>query len=68
MCGDCSCGGSRGYGHGPGREAGSGYEPEPHFGRLYGGPTKSERKEWLEGFKKHLEERLSEVNEDLSKL
>ena len=48
--------------------AGWGSERAPHLGWLYGGPTKSERKEWLEGFKKHLEERLSEVNEDLGKL
>ncbi len=32
------------------------------------GPTKSEHKEDLEALKKHLEERLAEVNEALGKL
>jgi hypothetical protein len=38
------------------------------FGWDYGGPTKAERKEWLEAFKKHLEERLSDVNEEIGEL
>ena len=79
MHGEC-CGGQghgrmadRGYGecHGPGHMAGWGDEGMHHFGGgfgwSYGGPTKAERKEWLEGFKKHLEERLSDVNEELGK-
>lgn len=48
-----------------------GYGPPPwawHWGWPFAGPTKTERKEWLEAFKKHLEERLAEVNEELSKL
>ena len=31
-------------------------------------PTKEERKESLESFKKHLEERLADVNDEISKL
>jgi len=66
----------RGEGYGPGRMAGWGYEGAPHlggghgggFGWAYGGPTKAERKEWLEEFKKHLEERLSDVNEEIAAL
>ncbi len=42
--------------------------PHPHWGWYWGGPTKSERKRWLEELKKHLEERLEEVNEELKKL
>ena len=40
----------------------------PRWGWWWGGPTKSERKGWLEALKKHLEERLEEVNEELKKL
>ncbi len=68
MC--CHGGGGRGQGPGRrfGRFAGRGYEDAPHFGwEAYGGPTKPERKEWLEALKKHLEERLSEVSEELAK-
>ncbi len=76
MCGECGCGRGHGEGYGAGRAAGWGHEWAPHFGRAhgggmgwsYGGPTKAERKEWLEGFKKHLEERLSDVNEELAEL
>ncbi len=32
------------------------------------GPTKAQRREWLEAFKKHLEEVLAEVNEELSQM
>jgi hypothetical protein len=48
-----------------------GYGPPPwarYWGWPFAGPTKAERKEWLEAFKKHLEERLAEVNEELSQL
>jgi len=56
-----------GAGHGWGRA----YGPPPwawRWGWPFAGPTKAERKEWLEAFKKHLEERLADVNEELSKL
>jgi hypothetical protein len=32
------------------------------------GPTKAQRRKWLEAFKQHLEEVLAEVNEELSKM
>ncbi len=81
--GDCRQNRGRGWRYGSGRDEflGSGrfggWSPEMahHFGGGYGGgfgwghgPTKAERKEWLENFKKHLEERLSDVNEEIEKL
>jgi ABC-type transporter lipoprotein component MlaA len=45
-----------------------GWEGGPHFDWPFAGPSKAERKEWLEAFKQHLEERLAEVNEELEKL
>lgn len=44
-----------------------GYGPPPWAWCWYG-PTKAERKEWLEALKKRLEERLADINEELSKL
>lgn len=32
------------------------------------GPTKAQRRRWLEAFKQHLEELLADVNEELSKM
>jgi hypothetical protein len=40
----------------------------PRFGWPDAGPTKTERKEWLEALKKHLEERVADINEELSKV
>lgn len=47
------------------------YGPPPWAG--YGdwpvvGPTKAERREWLEAHKKRLQERLSDVDDELNKL
>jgi len=53
------------------RRWGRAFGPPPWAWRWswpFAGPTKAERKEWLEALKKHLEERLAEVNEELSKL
>ena len=66
----------RGEGFGPGRFAGRGYVGAPYFGEGYGrdfawgfgGPTKAERKEWLEELRKRLEERLSDVTEEIETL
>lgn len=46
------------------------YGPPPWARFWWGGygPTKTERKESLEAFKKHLEERLAEVAEELGRL
>ena len=52
----------------PSALAGSGRDSEPALGLVVGWPGQSERKEWLEALKKHLEERLDEVNEELKKL
>lgn len=38
------------------------------YGWRYDEPTKAERKQDLEAFKKHLEERLADVNDELGKL
>ncbi len=72
---DCGCQGEarferhgRGRGYGPPPWAGRGWETGPGFGWPFGGPTKAERKESLEAFKKHLEERLADVNDELGKL
>lgn len=43
------------------------WEGGPYAGWPFAGPTRAERKEWLEALKKHLEERLADVNEELSK-
>ena len=57
------------YGHPPWSPwHGAEETPHPRWGWSWGGPAKSERKEWLEALKKHLEERLDEVNEELKKL
>ena len=53
-----------GAGYGPPPWAGSGYGSE--FGPAWRQPGKAERKEWLESFKKHLEARLADVNEELA--
>jgi len=53
-----------GRGYGPPPWA---WEGGPYFGWPFAGPTKAERKEWLEALKKHLEERLADVSEELSK-
>lgn len=42
--------------------------PSARFGWGGFGPTKAERKERLESFKKHLEERLAEVAEELGRV
>ena len=54
---------------------GAGFGPPPWAGSGYGGefgpawqPGQAERKEWLESFKKHLEARLADVNEELGKV
>jgi len=70
--------GGSGHGecHGTGRFGGwspkeGAYPFEGAYGGGFGwgyGPTKAERKQWLEEFKKHLEERLSDVNEEIAKL
>lgn len=62
----------RGYGRASRRGRGSwgpawGFEEGPGYGWHLGGPTKTERREWLEALKKHLEERLAEVEEELTK-
>ncbi len=53
------------------RRRGYRYGPPPWM-RFWGsscyGPTKSEHKEDLEALKKHLEEQLAEVTEELGKL
>ncbi len=53
---------------------GAGFGPPPWAGSGYGRefnpawqPGQAERKEWLESFKKHLEARLADVNEELGK-
>jgi hypothetical protein len=55
-----------GAGYGPAPWAGSGYGSE--FGPAWWQPGKTERKERLESFKKHLEARLADVNEELGKM
>lgn len=56
-------------GYGPPPWAGwQDWERGPRHGWRYDEPTKAERKESLEVFKKHLEERLSDVSEELGKL
>lgn len=65
------CWGEPEFAPGPMRGWMRGYGPPPwawRWGWPFAGPTKAERKEWLEAFKKHLEERLADVNEELSKL
>lgn len=74
----CCCGEPE-FTPGVGRGWGRGYGPPPwawprwgesgpRWGWPFAGPTKAERKEWLEAFKKHLEGRLADVNEELGKL
>jgi hypothetical protein len=41
---------------------------DPRFSGLWQEPTRAERKELLEAFRKRLEDRLAEVKDDLSKL
>jgi len=69
MC--CCYWGEPEFSPGPMRRWGRAFGPPPWAWRWswpFAGPTKAERKEWLEALKKHLEERLAEVNEELSKL
>lgn len=76
MYGNCCGRRGHGAGYGSGRTAGFGPAHGSPWGGQFGGgfgygfwgPTKPERKEWLEAFKKHLEERLAEVNEELGTL
>ncbi len=80
MCSRCCCDEPE-FAHGRHREGrrhfgpppwasrgGWGSEGGPRFGWPFAGPTKAERKGWLETFKQHLEERLADVNEELEKL
>ena len=72
------CCGEREFAHAE-RGWGRGYGPPPwagwedwergaRYGWRYAEPTKAERKDALEAFKKHLEERLADVNDELGKL
>jgi hypothetical protein len=58
---DCGCSCDSGE---PARRGGV----EDQFLRAWLEPTRSERKEFLEAFKKRLEERLAEVEEELRRL
>lgn|GEM_PF-1989643 len=57
-----------GWGHGYGSREWAGRGCGHHGGWRHVEPTPEERKEALEAFKKHLEERLADVNDELGKL
>ncbi len=61
----------RGWGHGYGPRSRSerrGCRCGSGYGWRYDEPSDAERKQDLEAFKKHLEERLADVNAELGKL
>lgn len=63
----CRCCGEISESASGGRE----YGPPAWAGRwdwLLGEPTKGERREWLEAYKKRLQERLADVDDELNKL
>lgn len=50
---------------------GRAYGPSPwawRWGSPFWEPTKAERREWLEAYKKRLQEQLADVDDDLGKL
>jgi len=59
------------WGAGPANWDASGWEPGISWNQplsaLFANVPPAERKSWLENFKQHLERRMSEVNEELSK-
>jgi hypothetical protein len=57
-----------GWGRGFAARSRSGQGCGHRRGSCHDEPTQEERKEALEAFKKHLEERLADVNDELGKL